>query len=75
MVVIAVRVFPIERHRPTGDFDVLNGEALGKSRVGYNVDRASGFRIHTVAALWSASGCGPQKPRPTSKSTRYGEPA
>jgi hypothetical protein len=50
MVVIAVRVFPIERHRPTGDFDVLNGEALGKSRVGYNVDRASGFRIHTVAA-------------------------
>jgi len=48
MVVIAVRVFPIERHRPTGNFDVVNAEALGKSRVGYNVDRA--FRIHTVAA-------------------------
>ena len=50
MVVIAVRVFPIERHRPTENFDVVNGEALGKSRVGYNVDRACGFRIHTVAA-------------------------
>ena len=50
MVVIAVRVFPIERHRLTGNFDVVNGEALGKSRVGYNVDRACGFRVHTVAA-------------------------
>ena len=40
MVVIAVRVFPIERHRPAGNFDVVNGETLGKSRVGYNVDRA-----------------------------------
>jgi len=50
MVVIAVRVFPIERHRPTGNFDVVNGEALGKSWVGHNVDRACGFRIHTVAA-------------------------
>src|SRR5260370_27575167 len=50
MVVIAVRVFPIERHRPTGNFDVVNGEALGKSRVGYNVHRACRFRIHTVSA-------------------------
>ena len=50
MVVIAVRVCPIERHGPTGNFDVVNGEVLGKSRVGYNVNRASGFRIHTVAA-------------------------
>src|SRR6201987_5477618 len=29
MVVIAIRVFPIERHRPTGNFDVVNGEVLG----------------------------------------------
>jgi hypothetical protein len=45
---IAVRVFLIERHRPTGNFDVVNGEALGKSSVRHNVDRACG--IHTVAA-------------------------
>jgi hypothetical protein len=32
MVVIAVWVFPIERHRPTGNFDVVNGELL--ERVG-----------------------------------------
>ena len=50
MVVIAVRVLPIERHGPTGNFDVVNGKALGKSRVGYNVDRARGFRIYAVAA-------------------------
>ena len=55
MVVIAVRVFPIERHRPIGNFDVVNGEVLGKSRVGYNVDRACGFRIHTIAAYLYAT--------------------
>jgi hypothetical protein len=28
-----------------------------------------------VGVLATSSRCGPQKPRPTSKSTRYGEPA
>src|SRR6267154_2882799 len=40
MVIVAVRVFPIERRRPTGNFDVVNWEDLGKSRIGYNIDRA-----------------------------------
>jgi len=30
MVIVAVRVFPIERHRPTGNFDVVNWEGSWK---------------------------------------------
>jgi|HubBroStandDraft_3_1064219.scaffolds.fasta_scaffold283641_1 hypothetical protein len=48
MVAIAVWVFPIERHRPSGNFDVVNGDTLGKRRVAHDVDRA--FRTHTIAA-------------------------
>ena len=55
MVVIAVRVFPIKGDRLTRNFDVFNVDTLGKSRVGYNIDRACGFRVHTVAAYLYAA--------------------
>ena len=50
MVVIAIRVCPIERQRPGRNFDVVNREGLGKRRVSYDVNRTGGFRIYTVAA-------------------------
>jgi hypothetical protein len=53
MAVIAVRFFPTKGHRSTRNFAVVDGEILGKSRVGYNVNRA--FTIHGVAAYLYAS--------------------
>ena len=55
MVVVAVRVFPIKGHRSSRNLYVVNGQTLGKSRVGHNVDRACGFGIHAVTAYLYAA--------------------